>query len=360
MKTISPTGQGVIAAVLSNLLFAILFLFGVFLQPLSGTQVASWRMVMMLISLIGLISLLRQWSHIGEYLATLKSYKDWLLFILPTPILGGQVWLFMWGPVNGLGLDVTLGYFLYPLVMIVIGRLFYQERMSVLQYLATVMAAIGIFYDVIGHGSISWATLFVCLGYPPYYLLRRKLGVPPITGLMTDLLLLLPVVIIQLVISDGVLLLAETPKLWWLLPLLGLTSTAAMALTMKASQLLPVSLFGTLCYLEPIFLFIFSLTILSDYTKEAGSWFMYAMIFAALILMVIDGARGYMLRKRNNNLQGYNEPQIATFPPRRRIKLQRIQGVLARHRFRKKQRYQKKIDKISRKLDALNAKDTLR
>ena len=61
-----------------------------------------------------------------------------------------------------------------------------------------------------------------------------------------------------LYLSGGFELAFATDKFWYLLPLLGIISTAAMALTMVASQKLPVSLFGTLCYLEPIFLFIFS------------------------------------------------------------------------------------------------------
>lgn len=334
MRSLSLNAQGIIAAILSNLLFSLLFVFGVFLQPLTGTQVASWRMVMMLLSLVALIAILKQWSHSYDYLKTLKSGKDWLLFILPTPILGGQIWLFMWGPVNGLGLDVTLGYFLYPLVMILIGRLFYQEPMSRLQSLATLLAAIGVGYQILQHGSISWATLWVCLGYPPYYLLRRKLGVPPMTGLLADLLLLMPVVIGYLLQSQGIGVMLATPKLWLLLPLLGIISTAAMALTMQASRLLPVSLFGTLCYLEPIFLFIFSLTILADYTHQSGSWVMYAMISLALVLMVIDGALNYLGRKSADRLQGYQEPQIDPFPTRRRIKRSRIPGVLRVGRFR--------------------------
>ncbi|MDO5769336.1 MAG: EamA family transporter RarD [Psychrobacter sp.] len=344
----NPMTRGVLAAIVSNLLFSILFLFGVFLQPLSGTQVAGWRMIMMLLSLIALVSVLKQWQHVWDYLRTLKSLKDWLLFILPTPILGGQIWLFMWGPVNGLGLDVTLGYFLYPLVMIVIGRFFYGEAMSRLQWLATGVAALGILHDVLQHGSISWATLFVCLGYPPYYLMRRKLAVPPITGLLSDLTLLLPVVVMVLIQTDGIGIVAETPRLWYLLPILGLISTAAMALTMTASRYLPVSLFGTLSYLEPVFLFIFSVTILAEITHQSGSVVMYGMIMIALLLMMLDGALGYYNRKYNNQLQGYNEPQIETFPTRRRLNKRRIEGMLNGSRFRLKRRQQSSSKKAAK------------
>jgi chloramphenicol-sensitive protein RarD len=352
----NQTSQGTIVAVAANFLYALLFLFGLLMQPLSGTQVASWRVLMMLLSLVLLVSVLKQWQHIFDYLKTLKTAKEWFLFIIPTPILGAQIWIFMWAPVNDLGLEVTLGYFLYPMIMIIVGRFFYNEDMTLLQWVATICAALGIAYDVWQYGAISWATLFVCLGYPPYYLLRRKLAVPPITGLISDLVLLTPVVIIALYMSGGFELAIATDKFWYLLPLLGIISTAAMALTMVASQKLPVSLFGTLCYLEPIFLFIFSITILHQSIDEGGSLFMYGMIFIALLIMIADSAHGYVTRKRDDRLQGYNEPQVGSFPPRRRLKNRRIKGVLTAHRFRKIRKYQQKIDKMTRKIEELHAK----
>lgn len=356
MLPTNQTSQGTIVAVAANFLYAVLFLFGLLMQPLSGTQVASWRVLMMLLSLVLLVSVLKQWQHIFDYLKTLKTAKEWFLFIIPTPILGAQIWIFMWAPVDDLGLEVTLGYFLYPMIMIIVGRFFYSEDMSLLQWLATICAALGIAYDVWQYGAISWATVFVCLGYPPYYLLRRKLAVPPITGLISDLVLLTPVVLVTLYLSGGFELALTTDKLWYLLPLLGIISTAAMALTMVASQKLPVSLFGTLCYLEPIFLFIFSITILQQSINDGGSLFMYGMIVIALLIMIADIALGYLVRKRHDRLQVYNEPQVGSFPPRRRLKKRRIKGVLIAHRFRKIRKYQQKIDKITRKIEELHAK----
>ncbi|MER2164942.1 MAG: EamA family transporter RarD, partial [Psychrobacter alimentarius] len=208
---------------------------------------------------------------------------------------------------NGFGLDVTLGYFLLPLMMIVIGRFFYQEYMSALQWIAALCAALGIGYDIVQYGSVSWVTLFVCLGYPPYYLLRRTLSVPPITGLLFDLTLLTPVVLAMLYMSGGFSVAAQNMKFWYLLPLLGAFSALAMSLTMMASNKLPVSLFGALSYIEPMLLFVFSITILSQSLDEGGSLFMYGMITLALLVMIIDSAIGYVVRRRDNHLHGYRE-----------------------------------------------------
>ncbi|GAB2645744.1 MULTISPECIES: hypothetical protein [Psychrobacter] len=180
MLTTNQTSQGAITAVAANFLYSLLFLFGLLLQPLSGTQVASWRVLTMFFGLVLLVGVLKQWQHIFDYLKTLKNAKEWFLFILPTPILGAQIWMFMWAPVNGLGLEVTLGYFLYPMIMIVVGRFLYNEDMSLLQWAAIICAGLGIAYDIFEYGAISWATLFVCLGYPP----RRRLKNRHIKGVL--------------------------------------------------------------------------------------------------------------------------------------------------------------------------------
>ncbi len=356
MLTTNKTFQGTVASVLSSFLFSLMFLFGLFMLPLSGTQVASWRVLMMLLSLVVLVSLTKQWQHVFDYIKTLKTPKEWLIFVLPTPILGGQIWLFMWAPVNGFGLDVTLGYFLLPLVMILLGRFFYHESMSTLQWMAAIFAALGIGYDILQYGAVSWVTLFVCLGYPPYYLLRRMLSVPPITGLLSDLTLLTPVVLIMLYVSGGFSVAAQDTKFWYLLPLLGAFSALAMALTMSASSKLPVSLFGALSYVEPMLLFVLSIAVLSQSLDEGGSLFMYGMITLALLVMIVDSAVGYLVRRRDDHLHGYREPQVGGFPPRRHFINQRIDGVLTAHRFRKIKKYQKKIDKMARKIEVLHSK----
>ncbi|MEN6670810.1 EamA family transporter RarD [Psychrobacter sp. B38] len=356
MITTNQTFQGTFAAVSSSFLFSMMFLFGLFMLPLTGTQVASWRVLMMLLSLVILLSLTKQWQHVFDYIKTLKTAKEWLIFTLPAPILGGQIWLFMWAPVNGFGLDVTLGYFLLPLVMIVVGRFFYHEYMSALQWVAALCAALGIGYDILQYGSVSWVTLVVCLGYPPYYLLRRTLSVPPVTGLLFDLTLLTPVVLIALYITGGFSVAAQNMKFWYLLPLLGAFSALAMSLTMMASSKLPVSLFGALSYIEPMLLFVLSITVLSQSLDEGGSLFMYGMIILALLVMIVDSVTGYLVRRRDDHLHGYREPQVGGFPPRRHFINQRIDGVLKAHRFRKKRRYQKKVDKIQQKIEQLDLK----
>ena len=99
----------------------------------------------------------------------------------------------MWAPLNGYSLDVSLGYFLLPLTMVLTGRIAYGERLSYLQKIAVFFACLGVINEVYQVGGFSWATLLVCIGYPTYFVVRKRLATDNLGGLWLDMALTLPV-----------------------------------------------------------------------------------------------------------------------------------------------------------------------
>ena len=115
--------QGILLCIFSQLLFGVLYLFSLWLQPLSGTDVFAWRMVTMIFGLllilfptIGCKSILHLMTNILGY-----NWKRWILFLLGTLDAGSQFWLFMWAPLNNEGVNIAMGYFLFPLVIALFG-----------------------------------------------------------------------------------------------------------------------------------------------------------------------------------------------------------------------------------------------
>ncbi|STZ75350.1 EamA family transporter RarD [Bergeriella denitrificans] len=287
----SATAKGVSAAVLSNALFAVLFLYGGWMQPMGGTDIFAWRMVSMLLALCGLIGLTGGWRQVWNFLRTMRADGKLRMTVwLTTPILASQLWLFMWAPVNGEGLNVAMGYFLFPLAMMLAGRLWFGDRLNALQKAAVGLACLGVAAELWRTGAFSWATVWVFGTYPVYYLLRRKAGVPSLIGLLLDLAVIAPCMLVYLLtVSDSLTLLAAQPSLWWFVALLGLNSAVAMYLNLQANALLPVTLFGMLSYLEPVLLFAVSLLWLGE-QPEAGALWSYGLIWAGLCVMLADGA----------------------------------------------------------------------
>ena len=149
--------KGLLAAIMSNVLFAMLFLYGVWMQPMSGTEIFAWRMVAMLSALCVLMTMVNGWQAAARFANNIgRDWKRWLLIVLPTPIFASQLWLFVWGPVNGEGVNVAMGYFLFPLSMMLGGRIWFKERLNRLQRVAVILACAGVACELVRSGAFSW------------------------------------------------------------------------------------------------------------------------------------------------------------------------------------------------------------
>lgn len=256
---------GTALALLSNILFAVLYLYSGFLEPLSGTGVFVWRILMMCI-------IITVWLVVSGQFATIKadlqhytrSPKQLFWLIIPMPIMLSQLWLFMWTPVNGEGIAVAMGYFLFPLMMVLAGCVLFKEKLVGLQRLAVLFAVIGVVFELIQGGSLSWATFWVCGTYPIYYIMRRLQGVRAMTGLFVDTAVFVPMGVVYLAVNTQSSLFGldwvDFAKIFGL----GLISVLAFVANLQAVRLLPVTLFGMLSYLEPLLLFVLAVTVLEE------------------------------------------------------------------------------------------------
>lgn len=286
----SVSAKGIIAALLSNILFSLLFFYGKLMSPLVGTDIFAWRMLAMFAVMLVAMTLFSMWEKTLIFARSIgTNWRRWLLIALPTPITAGQMWLFMWAPLNGKGVDVAMGYFLFPLAMMLGGVVVFRERLARRQQLAVALAAIGVALEIWRTGTFSWATVAVFATYPVYYLLRRWQRVPALTGLFIDYLLVAPFVLVYvLFFSDIFTVMRADGSLWWWGLLLGVHGVVAMQLNLVANAWLPVVLFGMLSYLEPALLFIISITFLGE-PLEWTTFVSYAFIWAAIAVMLYHG-----------------------------------------------------------------------
>ncbi len=287
----SDVQKGVLAILGSNILFGVLYLYADWLKPLSGTDVFAWRMVTMLVGLIILLFVLQGWREMFGFCKRLgTNYQKWFLFVLPTPIVASQLWLFMWAPVNGYGVDVAMGYFLFPLMMVFAGRVILGERLSRLQTVAVVLALLAVGNEFFRTHTFSWVTAWIFGTYPIYYVLRRITQVPALTGMTLDLVIILPFALVLLWMQDfnWAVIQSDLGYFAVMLPLLGLFSALAMFFSLLGARLVPVTIFGMLSYLEPVILFALAIFILNSPLQENALW-TYGLIFVGLLLMLLDG-----------------------------------------------------------------------
>ncbi|MET1079049.1 MAG: EamA family transporter RarD [Pseudomonas sp.] len=285
------SGRGVGLSLIASLLFALVPGYVGLLAPLDGVQVFAQRVLWSIPMVLLLVALGRQGGVLWAALRRLR-HEPRLVAALPVAalLIGVQWGLFLWAPLVGRMLEVSLGYFLLPLVMVLCGRLFYGERLRPLQRIAVACALLGVAHELWLTQAFSWLTLATALGYPPYFMLRRWMGLDALSGFFLEMLLLAPLAI-WLILHygpDQVFVLA--PQLWWLLPGLGLLGTLAFAAMMASSRLLPLGVFGILSYVEPVLLFGVAVLLLGETFAPAQLW-TYAPIWLAVLLTGWDSGR---------------------------------------------------------------------
>ncbi|MCH7394231.1 EamA family transporter RarD [Acinetobacter dispersus] len=296
--------KGIAYSVLASVTFGVLYFYTQLLGAFDSEQTFGWRIIATLPILTLFMWFSGDLSHIKYIFKRILAQPSLLLLLIITSVLtSAQLWLFLWAPMHGRGLQVSLGYFLLPLVLVLAGSILYGEKLSKLQYVAVLLAAFGVGHEIWRLGSIAWETAFVALGYAAYFILRKKIQTDNLGGFWWDLLLILPVAIFLTQTGDTPYLkFLEYPSLILVVIGLGLLSAIGLGSYILASRYLPLIIFGLLGYLEPVLLALVSLLI--GEKIGADEWLTYIPIWLAVLVLVIEGAMHlFQQRKRKQHLE---------------------------------------------------------
>lgn len=310
--------QGVALSILASVTFGVLYFYTQFLIPLDSEQTFAWRMLITLPFVTLFICYMGDLQQIKTIFQRVLAKPQLILWLLFSSFLcTTQLWLFLWGPINGRGLQVSLGYFLLPLVMVLVGCVRYQEKLSTWQIAAVICAMLGVGHEIWRIGSIAWETVYVALAYPLYFFLRRKFQTDHLGGFWWDLCLVLPVAVyLGFIASDSVTLLFDYSHLIWAVLGLGFLSALGLGSYMLASRYLPFVIFGLLSYLEPVLLALAAM-ILGE-RVEPDAWLTYLPIWFAVLLLMIEGIVHLIKQQQQKQTAEQNgKLRLSAFHPRK-------------------------------------------
>jgi chloramphenicol-sensitive protein RarD len=304
MKSSEISMQGVLLTLASTTLFALASPYVKLLSPLSGGDIFAWRTIWTAPFLLALIVSRGRIPALRALIVAIHAEpRDAIALVTCAGLLGLQQWLFMWAPLHGKMRDVSLGYFLLPIVMVLVGRLVDRQRVHWLQWIAIGFATLGVLHEFIVDGGASWPLLIVAVGFPPYFLLRRRLKHDSLTVFAAEIAILLPFAAATACRSqsfDGVA--GRAAMLVVLLLGLGFLSALSFALYLKASSMLPMGLFGLLGYMEPILLAAISVFIFREQLSPEAIW-----TFLPICLSVLATAT-YVIRSRPRRYPRKQQP----------------------------------------------------
>jgi len=214
-------------------------------------EVLAQRTLWSVILTVGLIFLFRR----GPTLYAVLTNKRLLLTLCATSLIIGTNWfVFIYSINEARVLETSLGYYINPLISVLIGVAFLSEKLTRPQIVAVVLAFIGVVVMTIDFGTVPWISLFLAVTFAIYGYLRKITAVDPLEGLSVEVLILLPFAIAYLVYVEGqqgTALMHEGGWTIFLLMMAGPMTVIPLFLFNYGAQRIRMATLGLMQYLAP-------------------------------------------------------------------------------------------------------------
>ncbi|MGL5653555.1 EamA family transporter RarD [Vibrio misgurnus] len=292
--------KGMLLAVSAYTMWGIAPIYFKALGAVSALEILSHRVLWSFFLLAILVQLGRRWGNVQSVVKTPRK----LGLLLITALLVGVNWLiFIWAINSNHLLDASLGYYINPLLNVLLGMLFLGERLRKLQWFAVMLAAIGVAIQLVVFGSVPIVAIALATTFGVYGLLRKKIQIDAQTGLFLETLFMLPAAAIYLFwIADTTTSnMALNPwQLNLLLVCAGVVTTLPLLCFTGAAARLKLSTLGFFQYIGPSLMFLLAVLIYGE-AFSSDKALTFAFIWSALLIFSFDGLKTARVARHQRN-----------------------------------------------------------
>ncbi|WP_313431535.1 EamA family transporter RarD [Pseudomonas sp.] len=242
--------------------------------------------------------LLLAWKHPGWWRELRENPRRLAILALSGTLIAANWLTYVWSVNNGRMLEASLGYYINPLINVLLGMLLLGERLRRLQWLAVAMAAVGVAQQVWQVGSLPWVSLALALSFGFYGLIRKQAPVAALPGLVVETWMLVPLALGWLLLHPTAMsaqadFYTSSEALW--LMAAGPVTLVPLVCFNAAARHLPYTTLGFLQYLAPT-LVLLQAVLLFDEQLSSSSLIAFIFIWAGLAIYSVDA--WLTLRKR--------------------------------------------------------------
>lgn len=283
------SGSGLLFGIGAYGIWGFLPLYFLLLEPAGPVEIVAARVVFSLVFCAFLLTVMRSWRR------ALTAVRD--LRMLGTLSLAAVLiavnWLvFSWAVLNGHAVEAALGYFINPLVSVLLGVFLLKERLRRLQWAAILVGFIAVLVLALAYGNVPWVALTLAFSFGFYGLVKKGVGgkVDAVSSLSIETAVLAPLaaVVLAVMAANGTgTLLSFGPAHFWLLAASGIATAVPLIFFGAAASRLPLTMVGMLQYLAPVLQFIMALVVFQE-AMPPERWAGFGLVWLALAMLSID------------------------------------------------------------------------
>ncbi|GAA3279351.1 EamA family transporter RarD [Dactylosporangium vinaceum] len=290
MEAVDPLRRGYLSALTANVLWGVFPLYFHALRPAGAVEVLAHRVVWSLLSMVLVLMVIRRWRSVRDLLRQRKRMAG----LAAAAVLIAVNWgVYIFAVNTDRVVEASLGYFINPLFVILLGVLILRERLRTLQWVALGIGAVAVVILSVDYGRLPWIALTLAASFGCYGLVKKRLGLPAAEGLFLESgVLMLPALLYLLWLTTNHQSTFGTVSAWHSVMLAGSGVLTAVPLLLfaEAANRVPLSGLGILQYLTPTLQLIIGVAVFSEPlppVRLAG----FVIVWCALALFSWDAFR---------------------------------------------------------------------
>ncbi|EMT45044.1 EamA family transporter RarD [Anoxybacillus flavithermus] len=291
---------GTIYALLAYVLWGILPLYWKLLEHIEAKEILSYRIVASFFFMIALLIVQKSWSTFLHTCRLLWREKKRAIALIVASLLISVNWfIYIWAVNHNHMVEASLGYYMNPLLNVLLGVVVLKERLYKWQAVSFILAAVGVLLMTIEYGKIPWVALSLACSFALYSLVKKVISIDATIGLTVETMLVTPFALIFIIHSFGQLHVASFSFATMLL-LVGAGPATALPLLYfaKGAQHISLTLLGFLQYISPTLSLLLGVFLFHEPFTNAHVY-AFSCIWTALLLFSLSSTRE---RRRGKSL----------------------------------------------------------
>jgi len=280
--------RGLLLGAGAYLLWGLLPLYWPLLEPASAREVLAHRFVWSLVFVALLLGVQRRAGRLRDLLSRPRA----LALLSAAAVIIAVNWLtYIWGVNNGHVVETSLGYFINPLVTVLLAVLVLRERLRPAQWIAMAIATAAVVVLTVDYGRLPWIALTLAGTFSTYSLVKKTVGVGVVEGLTVETAVVFLPALAYLVLSraNGTLVFGSAGVgHGTLMAMAGVATAVPLLMFAAAARRIPLTMIGLLQYLAPSLQFLIGITVFRE-PLPVSRLIGFALVWLALATFTWDG-----------------------------------------------------------------------